>query len=102
MFGNLMDKMQKAQAVMQNTKDKLAEIKIEESSTDKNVTVEIDANKKLLNIHISNEILEQKEHLEKSIVETINKAFNKADKIAQDELTNITSGILPNMKNLFG
>jgi len=102
MFGNLMDKMQEAQAAMQNTKDKLNGIEIEESSIDNNIFVKINGNKKLLNIHINDKVLENKEQLENSIVETINKAFDKADKITKDEITNFTSGVLPNMKNLFG
>ncbi len=102
MLGDLMGKLQEAQALMQESKEKLEKIEIETTIENGAVRVKVNGNKKIVNIEISEEVLNNKERAEDLILTAINKALEKADKASKSEISGLTSGIIPGLSNLLG
>ncbi len=97
-----MGKLQEAQALMQESKEKLEKIEIETTIENGAVRVKVNGNKKIVNIEISEEVLNNKERAEDLILTAINKALEKADKASKSEISGLTSGIIPGLSNLLG
>ncbi len=72
-------------------KAKLKEIKVTE--TYKGITIDCNANKEILSIHIENELLNDKSKLESLITEAINNALSSAEKASVSELAGLAGGL---------
>ncbi|PZD79332.1 YbaB/EbfC family nucleoid-associated protein [Mesonia sp. K7] len=103
MFGDMMgmmNKLKEAQAKVEATKKRLDTVTIEETSSDQLLSVTITANRKIKNISVADELLEDKEQLEDYLVLTINKAIEKATKINEDELAAVAKEGMPNIPGM--
>lgn len=99
MFDNLMSQMQEQ---ANEIKKKLNNTVVEGEAENGLIKVKVTANKKILSIEISNDIIDDKEAIEDLVVVALNKALEKADEIAAKETGNMTKGMLPGLENLFG
>ncbi len=99
MFDNLMSQMQEQ---ANEIKKKLNNTSVEAEAENGLVKVKATGNKKILSVEISNDIADDKETIEDLVVVALNKALEKADKIAAEETGTMTKGMLPGLENLFG
>jgi DNA-binding YbaB/EbfC family protein len=101
-LGNIQDVMKKAQEMQQMI------AKVQEELADKTVTAEsgggmvkVTANGKqqILQIKIEKEVMNpaDADMLEDLIVAGVNKALEESQKMAQEEMKRVTSGMLPNI-----
>ncbi len=105
MFGDLLGDMQEKQKAI---KEKLATITVEAEAGGGAVKVRANANKEILNISISKEIVdpEDTEQLEDLLLVAINRAIGLAVEKEQSETQNLIKDMLPpgmgGLGNLFG
>jgi len=98
MFDNLMSQMQEQ---ANEIKKKLDKTIVEADAENGLVKVKATANKKILSIDISNDIINDKEAIEDLVIVAINRAIEKAEKIAEKETGSLAQGMLPDLGNLF-
>ena len=94
MFGGLLEKAKQAQEEM---KERLSEMRIRKSIDNGAIKLEIDGNKKVLSIHIAEELISEgnKERIEDLMIVLLNKANEDAESKMQEEMKNLAGGILP-------
>lgn len=102
MIGDLFSKLQEAQQKIEESKKKLSTIVIEVQSADGSIVVKASANKTITNIEISELFLKEssKEEVEDLLTVTINKALAEASKKGEEEMKEITKGMLPGFPGL--
>lgn len=101
MFGNLMDKLQGAQADMNQ---RLANILVDGQADNGNVKVVVSGLKEVKQVFISDELFAagDKEAIEDLVLVAINKAMEKAEEINSAEMKSIAGNMMPGMAGLFG
>ncbi|WP_322550068.1 YbaB/EbfC family nucleoid-associated protein [Flavobacterium psychraquaticum] len=103
MFGDmmgLMGKLKETQQKVEETKKRLDHVLIDEKSTDGLLTVTITANRKIKNITLSDELLQDKEMLEDYLVNVLNKAIEKATDVNEAELAAVAKDGMPNIPGM--
>lgn len=65
------------------------------------ITIDCNANRKILAVHISEEHMSNKTNLEENIVLAVNNALAAAEKAALGDVAAIAGGV-PGLSNLFG
>lgn len=106
MFGDLMGmmgKLQETQQKIEETKQRLTTVCIDEKSSDGLLEVTCNANLTIRSITIDEELLKDKEMLEDYLITVINKAIERAGQIQEAELGAVAKEGLPNIPgmNLF-
>jgi DNA-binding YbaB/EbfC family protein len=106
MFGDLMGmmgKLQETQQKIEETKQRLATVYIDEKSSDGLLEVTCSANRIIRSIAINEALLEDKEMLEDYLITVLNKAIERAGQIQEAELAAVAKEGLPNIPgmNLF-
>ncbi|WP_172919527.1 YbaB/EbfC family nucleoid-associated protein [Capnocytophaga canis] len=104
MFGDLMGmmgKLKETQQKIEETKQRLNHVLIDETSSDGSIKVTITANREIKSLEISESLLEDREQLEDYLVLTLNKAIEKATQINETELAAVAKQGLPNIPGLF-
>ena len=96
----MMSKLKEAQQKVEETKQRLNTVLIDESSADDMVKVTLTANREIKKIEIKDEILQDKEQLEDYLILTLNKAIEKATKINETELASAAKEGMPNIPGL--
>lgn len=96
----MMNKLKETQKKVEETKERLNSVLIDETSTDNNITVTITANREIKSISLSDEILNDKEMLEDYLILTLNKAITKATSINESELAAVAKDGMPNIPGL--
>lgn len=97
MFGNIsqiLEMKKKAEAL----KEKLGSIIVTEEH--KGITIDCNGNRQILNIHISSDLMNNKESLESTLCEAINKCLSSAEQQSVKEMAELTGG-LGGLGNLF-
>ncbi len=99
---SMMGKLGEVKEKVQEVKEKLPFMELEEQSDDGLVTVKFAADKQINHISIDDSLLnsEKKENLQYHITETINAAMEKADATYKDEMKKNLEGHLPNIPGL--
>lgn len=102
MFDNLMQNLfLNAQNKVEEEKKLLEDKIIEFSSTDGNIKIKLNANSKVLDLNISDELLkEDKEMIEDLLLINFNKAFEQANKVRDEQLEGLKEGMMPNIDDL--
>lgn len=98
MFGNisqLLEMKKKADEL----RTKLETITVTETTN--GVTIDCNANRKILAVHIEEHLLNDKSRLELTITDAVNNALASAEKAAMGDLAAIAGG-MPGLGNLFG
>lgn len=103
MFGDIMGmmgKLKETQKKVEETKERLNSVYVDEQSTDGLLKVSLTANRTIKSIEIDNSLLEDKEQLEDYLVVTLNNAVEKATKIQEAELAAVAKEGMPNIPGL--
>ncbi len=103
MFGDMMGmmgKLKETQKKVEETKQRLNHVLVDEKSTDGKLKVTITANRTIKTILIDDELLQDKEMLEDYLILTINKAIEKATKVNEAEIAAVAKEGMPNIPGL--
>lgn len=100
----MLKQVQKMQEEMQRVQEGLANKTIVEESGGGMVKATANGNKEIVSINIDNQVINpaEKDILEDLIVAAVNKALSSAGKMAEDELSKVTKGMLPPGLNIPG
>ena len=103
MFGvimGMMGKLKETQQKVEETKKRLDFVLIDEKSSDGLVEVTLTANRKIKNITVSDDLLNDKEMLEDYVVTVLNKAIEKATNVHETELAAVAKEGMPNIPGM--
>ncbi|WP_324721093.1 YbaB/EbfC family nucleoid-associated protein [Salinimicrobium sp. HB62] len=103
MFGDMMgmmNKIKETQKKVEETKERLKTVLLDEQSADGLLKVTITANREIKNIEIADELLEDKEQLEDYLVLTINKAVARATEVNEGELAAVAKEGMPDIPGM--
>ena len=103
MFGDLMGmmgKLQEAQKKVEETKQRLDTVLIDEQSSDGLFKVTLTANRVIKSVTIDDSLLEDKEQLEDYLVLVMNKAIEKASAINEAELAAAAQDGMPEIPGM--
>lgn len=103
MFGDLMGMMSKlkdTQKKIEETKERLNHVLIDEKSHDNLLNVSLTANRKIKSITISDELLKDKELLEDYLIIVLNKAIDRATQINEQELAAVAKEGMPSIPGM--
>ena len=97
MFGDMMGKLQEMKQKTEETKRRLDTISVDADAENGQVRVVCNGNRKITAITISDELMEagDKEQIEDLTLLAINRALEKAEKVAEAEMGSIAKGMLP-------
>ena len=100
----MMKQIQKMQADMQKVQEELGNKTITEESGGGMVKATVNGHKELISVEIDEEIASSgdKEMLEDLVVAAVNKALTSAGKMAEQELGDVTKGMVPPGFNIPG
>jgi DNA-binding YbaB/EbfC family protein len=103
MFGDLsgmMDKLKKAQEKVEQTKQRLNTVLIDENGADGNIKVTVTANREIKAISIDDSLLNDAEELEDYLILTLNKALKRAGEINEQEMAIAAKDGMPNIPGM--
>ena len=103
MFGDIMGmmgKLKETQQKMEEAKNKLNNVLVDEQSSDGLLQVTLTANREIKNFKISDELLQDKEMLEDYLVTVLNKAIEKATNVHETELAAVAKEGMPNIPGM--
>jgi DNA-binding YbaB/EbfC family protein len=103
MFGDMMgmmSKLKEAKKKVEETKERLNTVLVDETSNDNKLKVTLTANRTIKSIDIDDELLTDKEQLEDYLVLTLNKAIEKATQINEAELAAAAKDGMPNIPGM--
>ncbi|MDB4752758.1 YbaB/EbfC family nucleoid-associated protein [Winogradskyella sp.] len=103
MFGDMMgmmNKLKEAQKKVEETKERLNTVLLDESSNDNKLSITITANRTIKSLRIDDELLEDKEMLEDYLILTLNKAIEMASKVNEAELAAVAKEGMPNIPGM--
>lgn len=98
----MMGKLKETQKKIEQTKERLNTVFIDEKSANGLLLVSISANRKIKSISIDDRLLADKEQLEDYLVLTLNKAIERASTINETELAAVAKEGMPNIPGLDG
>lgn len=100
----MMKQVQKMQAEMERVQNELGNKTVTEESGGGVVKATVNGKKELISIQIDDEIIkgEDREMLEDLVVAAVNKALESAGKMAEEEMGNVTRGMIPPGLNIPG
>ena len=103
MFGDMMgmmNKLKETQKKVEETKERLNHVLLDEKSTDDKLKVTLTANRTIKSITIDDDLLKDKDMLEDYLILTLNKAIEKATIVNEAELAAVAKDGLPNIPGL--
>ncbi|GAB4143607.1 MAG: YbaB/EbfC family nucleoid-associated protein [Ignavibacteriales bacterium] len=100
----MMKQVQKMQAEMEKVQNELGNKQVSEESGGGMVKATVNGKKELISINIQDEIINSgdKEMLQDLVVAAVNKALTSAGKMAEEEMANVTKGMIPPGLNIPG
>ena len=103
MFGDMMgmmNKLKETQKKVEETKQRLNTVLVDENSSDNLLKLTVTANRELKSIDIDDHLLQDKDMLEDYLILTINKALQRASQINETELAAAAKDGLPNIPGM--
>ena len=103
MFGDIMGmmgKIKETQKKVEETKQRLDTVLVDESSTDGLLKITLTANRTIKSITINHTLLKDKDQLEDYLIITLNKAIKKATQINETELAAVAKEGMPNIPGM--
>ncbi len=103
MFGDLMGmmgKLKETQQKIEETKNRLNSVIVEESSNNNLIKASMTANRELKSLEIDESLLNDKEELEDYLIITINNLINKATSVNEAEIGAVAKEGMPDIPGL--
>lgn len=103
MFGDMMGmmgKLKETQKKVEETKERLHSVLIDENSNDNKLKVTITANRTIKSIAIDDDLLEDKDMLEDYLILTLNKAIERATTVHETEVASVAKAGMPNIPGM--
>lgn len=103
MFGDIMGmmgKLKETQKKVEETKERLNSVLIDEQNSEGSVKVTITANREIKNLEIAPELLEDAEQLEDYLIITLNKAIERATQVHETEIAAVAKDGMPNIPGM--
>ncbi|MGB7786526.1 MAG: YbaB/EbfC family nucleoid-associated protein [Salinimicrobium sp.] len=103
MFGDMMgmmNKIKETQKKVEETKERLKTVLIDEESSDGLLKVTITATREIKEIDIADELRDDKEQLEDYLILTLNKAIKKATDVNEAELGAVAKEGMPDIPGM--
>ncbi|GFZ84567.1 nucleoid-associated protein [Aquaticitalea lipolytica] len=103
MFGDMMgmmNKLKETQKKVEETKERLNHVLVDEKSNDDKLKVTLTANRTIKSISIDDDLLKDKDMLEDYLILTLNKAIEKATRVNETELAAVAKDGMPNIPGL--
>ena len=103
MFGDMMGmmgKLKETQKKVEETKERLHSVLIDEKSSDHKLKVTITANRTIKSIAIDDELLQDKDMLEDYLILTLNKAIERATTVHETEVAAVAKAGMPNIPGM--
>ena len=100
----MMKQVQKMQEEMQRVQNELGGKTVSEEAGGGMIKATANGNKEIVSVEIDKQVInpEEKEILEDLVVAAVNKALQSATKMAEEEMTKVTKGMLPPGLNIPG
>jgi DNA-binding YbaB/EbfC family protein len=100
----MLKQVQKMQAEMQRVQNELVNITVTEEAGGGMIKATANGHKEIISVEIDPQVIkvEEKEILEDLVVAAVNKAIQAANKLAEEELSKVTKGMLPPGLNIPG
>lgn len=99
-LSGMMSKLKDAQKKVEETKNRLNSVLVDENSADGKLKVTLTANREIKSISIDNSLLNDAEELEDFLIITLNKAIEKASKINENEMAIAAKSGMPNIPGM--
>jgi DNA-binding YbaB/EbfC family protein len=99
-LSGMMNKLKEAQKNVEETKNRLNSVLIDEISSDGKIKVTLTANRTIKSISINDSLLSDAEELEDYLILTLNKAIEKASKINENEMAIAAKNGMPNIPGM--
>ena len=96
----MMGKLKETQQKMEEAKNRLNNVLVDEQSNDGLLQVTLTANREIKNFKIADELLQDKEMLEDYLVTVLNKAITKATNVNEAEMAAVAQSGMPNIPGL--
>ncbi len=96
----MMGKLKETQKKVEETKQRLHSVLIDEKSSDNLLNVTVTANRQIKSITIADELLEDKEQLEDYLILTLNKAITRAGEVHETEVGAVAKDGMPNIPGM--
>ena len=96
----MMGKLKETQQKMEEAKNKLNNVLVDEQSSDGLLQVTLTANREIKNFKISDELLQDKEMLEDYLVTVLNKAITKATNVNEAEMAAVAQSGMPSIPGM--
>lgn len=96
----MMSKLKEAQKKVEETKERLNTVFIDETSNDGKLKITLTANRTIKSIEIDDELLQDKEQLEDYLIINLNKAIEKATRVNEAELAAVAKEGMPNIPGM--
>jgi hypothetical protein len=103
MFGDMMgmmNKLKETQKKVEETKERLNNVMVEEASSNSEVKIRITANRTIKSVEIKEQLFEDPEMLEDYLIVTLNKAIERASAIQEAELAAVAKDGMPNIPGM--
>lgn len=97
MFGNMMGKLQEMKQKTEEIKARLETISVSAEAENGLVKVVSNGNRKITSIEISPDIINDREQVEELTLIAVNRALEKAEKVAESEMQGVAKGMLPGL-----
>ena len=100
----MLKQVQKMQAEMQRVQGELVNLTVSEEAGGGMVKATANGNRELISLEIDPQVInsEEREILEDLIVAAVNKVLSSAAKMAEEELSKVTKGMIPPGMNIPG
>ena len=96
----MMGKIKETQQKVEETKKRLDSVLIDEKSSNNLINITLTANRIIKNIIIDDSLLSDKEMLEDYLINTLNKAIEKATNVNETELAAVAKEGMPNIPGM--
>ena len=100
----MLKQVQKMQEEMQKVQSRLGGLTVSEEAGGGMIKATANGNKEIISVEIDPQVInkDEKEILEDLVVAAVNKALNSANKLAEEEMSKVTKGMLPPGLNIPG
>lgn len=97
-LGDMMGKLQEAKRIADEIKRKLDDTALSAEAASGDIKVCVNGNRKVLSVHIAPSLQHgDAEFLNRNLIQALNEALNKAEKLSEAEMKKAAGGLMPGL-----